>query len=155
MTRSREKLADRFGLLANGSSRLWDIAVDASLDRENEWSVQLESQHVSLSFQPPKLEVVSEMLSFLRLHLAGETEAHTRKWSKEEDTLRIGKLGTTGVSLVWDNEQSRRCFILIGPKGGSTLRLTLQRDEIEELIEALRQVAEDLGQTSRVQADSA
>src|SRR5205085_10299381 len=53
------------GLLANGSSRRWDVAVDESLDRD-EWSFEIEGPQTYLVFQLQDLNVIPAALAFLR-----------------------------------------------------------------------------------------
>ncbi len=125
------------GLLANGSSGRWDVAVDESLD-EGEWSLELDGPHTYLAFQLRDLQVVQRALRFLQ-SAPSNAPGH-------EHPLPIGRFGTASVSLVWDNECSRRCFILIGPRARSTLRITLEPEDVRMLVDALQQVVEDLPQ---------
>jgi hypothetical protein len=145
MNRDAEKSVGNFGLLANGSSRLWDVAVEEALDREQEWFAELDGPHVYLVFQVVNLEVPSRALKFLRQRLASPRKADQPLGTGgEDDTLTIGRFGSASVSLMWDNEQFPRCFVVIGPKARSTMRLTLQGQEIESLAEALQQVVDEL-----------
>ncbi len=46
--------------------------------------------------------------------------------------------------MIWDDEEAPRCFFVVGPDAQSTLRLSLDREDIQMLIEAFEQVVEDL-----------
>jgi hypothetical protein len=61
----------------------------------------------------------------------------------------IGYFGRAPVSLLWDNEHQDRCFLVVGPKSRSTLRLSFCTRDITTLREALGQLREDLGQELR------
>ena len=138
MNRNSEKPTNGFGLLANGSSRLWDVAVDESLDRDNEWLAEIEGPTSYLVFQLRDLNVVAEACRFL------SARPNSNRQRSADDTLTIGKFGSATVSLVWDNEQLPRCFIVVGPKARYTARLTLESEDVRMLAEALHQVASDL-----------
>src|SRR5438067_1519342 len=128
--------AEGLGLLANGSSRRWDVAVDEALDR-NAWSLEIEGPQTYLVFQLQDLKVLPAALGFLQ---SGPRPIRGRDWHGGESSLTLGRFGSASVSLVWDNEDFLRCFILVGPKARSTLRLSLEAEDIPMLIEALQQV---------------
>jgi hypothetical protein len=144
MHRSNESAANGFGLLANGSSRLWEVMIDESLHREDEWSMELEGPNVYLVFQLRDLRVVPEVIEFLHARCRTPAAPGRRTRSARNEMLTLGRFGTASVSLVGDNEESARCFLLIGPRARSTLRLSLHREDCRMLLEAFRQVAEDL-----------
>jgi hypothetical protein len=144
MDRSSERSPNGFGLLANGSSGRWDVAVDESLDRADEWSVQIEGPHVYLAFQPRDLGVVSEVIRFLDPPPDGDSGAGRRVRSGQNEALTLGNFGAASVSLVWDNEDFPRCFVIVGPRAGATMRLSLLEEDVKMLLEAFRQVARDL-----------
>ena len=144
MHRSSERTANGFGLLANGSSRLWEVAIDESLSRKGDCSLELEGPSVYLVFQLRDLGVVSEVVEFLQDRSEALTGHVRRTRSARNGVLPIGRFGTAAVSLVGDDEESSRCFLIIGPRGRSTLRLSLQGEDCRMLLEAFRQVAEDL-----------
>jgi hypothetical protein len=135
--------AEGFGLLANGSSRRWDIAVDESLDRE-EWSLEIDGPQVYVVFQLKDLKVIPAALRFLQAGIkAKRSQAGGRRHENESD-LSLGKFGSASVSLAWDNEDFPRCFLIIGPRARATLRLSFEGDDIQMLIEALGEVVKDL-----------
>ena len=138
-----EQPVGEFGLLANGSSGRWDVAVDEHHDRA-EWSLQLDGPVTYLAFSIHDLAVIGRTIGFLQRHLSRPADDSQPRWTQQEDALEVGALGQAEVSLLWDNEGVPRCFILIQPKGPDTIRLGLQRDDLECILEALRQVADDL-----------
>ncbi len=50
MNRETAESMENIGLLANGTSARWDIAVNECLDRE-EWSIEIESPDTYLAFR--------------------------------------------------------------------------------------------------------
>jgi hypothetical protein len=131
------------GLLANGSSGRWDIAVDESLDG-NEWFMEIDGPQTYLVFQLVDLEVVRTALRFLRSPSGSEAIPRSDGGPGDLD-LTLGRFGSSSVSLVWDNEDFPRCFlVIIGPQGRYTLRLSLAGEDLEMFRDALRQVVEDL-----------
>jgi len=127
-----QKSAGSYGLLANGTSPRWDVAIDESLDREGEWSAEIEGPNVYLVLRLRDLEVIAEAFRFLE---ASATEG---------GTFSLGKFGAASVLLEWDNEPPPRCFLVIGPRARSTMRLSLDGEDVRMLRDALRQVAADL-----------
>ncbi len=57
----------------------------------------------------------------------------------------MGRFGSATVSLVRDNERPPRCFLVIGRSPArSTLHLTIEAANMELLLDALRQVEQDI-----------
>jgi hypothetical protein len=126
------------GLLANGSSRLWEVAVDEDLACDGVWTAEFDGNQLYLGFQLRDLKVIPEMLDFLRSSWLDPTRG-------QGDSMTLGSFGTTTVSLVRDGEPPRRrCFFVLCPQPGACLRVSLEAEDIETLIEALQQVAADL-----------
>jgi hypothetical protein len=142
MNQKSNPLTEGMGLLANGSSGRWDIAVDESLDRD-EWSMELDGRNTYLVFQLQDLSVIPRVLQFLQSGAAAK-HAPGRHDGEEGGRLTLGRFGSEPVSLVWDNEDFQRCFLVVGARGLSTLRLSLEAEEIPMLIEALSQVVAEL-----------
>jgi hypothetical protein len=133
----------QWGLLANGSSGRWDIAVDEAWDRE-EWSLTIEGPRTHLAFQLQDLSVIPTALRFLQEGLHA-WQGLDRTGSKAgEDALTLGRFGSASVSLRWDNEDFPRCFIVIEAQAGSTMFISLDATDVQMLIEALQQVVQDL-----------
>lgn len=132
--------AESWGLLANGSSGRWDIAVDESRDGR-EWSMELIGPNIYLVFALRDLTVVSEAVSYLR----DGTGPNRPSGSAEEDGLLLSRFGAVSVSLIWDNEDFLRCLIVVKTSDQSTLlHLGLEAADIQMFGDALSQVAEDL-----------
>jgi hypothetical protein len=136
MNKKNEKVTERLGLLANGSSRRWDIAVDET-GRRNEWLMEIEGPQTYLVFRLRELKVIAAALRFLQEADEGNGAA-----------LRLGRFGSASASLMWDNEDFPRCFLIIGPRARSTLRVSLEGEDIEMFIEALQQVVKDLPESA-------
>src|SRR3954454_2854522 len=80
----------RLGLLASGSSRRWDVAVDESVDT-GEWSLEIEGGQTYLVFQLQDLETIPQALNFLQTGLQRYPKAGRPTGSVDEDTLTLGR----------------------------------------------------------------
>jgi hypothetical protein len=142
MNREFQQATESYGLLAFGSSGSWEVSIDESREREDEWSAEIESPNIYLLFSLPSPSIVPRMLRFLEQPVEGRQLDDGLR--KGEDSLTIGKFGQASVALVWDDEDSGRCFLVIGAEAKSTMHLTLQCEDVKRLIEALHQVVDDL-----------
>lgn len=129
-----------FGLLANGSTRCWDVAVEATVEGD-EWCLEIDGPQTYLVFQLEELKVVEKALRYLEL---GPRSNRQKRAREVETGFVLGRFGSATVTLFRDNETISRCFIIVGPKGRSTLRLTFEGADLEMLIEAMRQVVQDM-----------
>ena len=143
MNQKDEKPTGGVGLLANGSSGRWSIAVDEAVDRD-EWSLEIDGPEVYLAFQLADLTIPLKALHFLEVEVQGQGAREVRGRQVGEDALTLGHFGAASVSLVRDNEDFARCFLVIGPRARSTLRLSLDEEDIRRFTDALRQVVADL-----------
>ncbi len=141
-----EKQEPGIGLLANGSSGRWDVAIDERLDQSREWSAEIEGPGVYLVFQLQDLKVIASAASFLRWRPSGAVDPSGGRASRDEGPLVLGRFEQAPVALIWDDEYDDRCFLVVGPRTTSLLRLTLQSEDILRLAEALSQAADDLGE---------
>ncbi len=141
MARGCEGPPDAYGLVAVGSSRGWDVAVDASLDREDEWNVEIEGPQVYIVFQLGDPGVLGRALEFLRCYRRGPVKAAGQR-DRGDDDLVLGRFGASAVSLIWDDEDFARCFLVVGAGARSTMRLSLFGDDIDQLTRALEQAVE-------------
>jgi hypothetical protein len=123
----------RLGLLASAAAHRWELAVDEALDR-NDWSLEVEGPQIYLVFQLEDLRALPAALRFLESGPDGE------------GTLTLGRFGSASVSLLWDNEDFRRCFLVVGPKARSTLRVSLGAEDIDMVIQALRRLLKQIPQ---------
>jgi hypothetical protein len=135
-----------WGLLATGSAGRWDVSVDESRE-DGSWSLEIDGPRVYLALQLLDLEVVRRAFAFLR-------SPPSAGWRAEEATLVLGRFGTASVALIWDNESPPKCFIVIGLEARSTLRITLETEDVGMMVEALRQAIEDLPPTSEAQRET-
>jgi hypothetical protein len=138
-----------FGLLAIGSSRGWDVAVNESLELPGEWLLELDGPTIYLVFQLRDLGVIGDTVGFLQQGLGAPRDTDRRPRLKGDGALSLGTFGKSGVWLLWDDESPLRCFLLITAGEKSSLRLTLWQDDVEMLLEALRQVAKDLPEEAK------
>lgn len=134
-------------LLANGASGCWDIDVDESPDG-NEWTLQLVGPQAYLVFRLRDLGIIPKAVRFLQ---AGPNAGRNQRGAAGPDDngeLPLGRFGSASVSLRWDDEEGfRRCFLIIGQTAHSTMHLNLYDADIDMIVEALRQVVDDLPNT--------
>jgi hypothetical protein len=147
MSKKAEELNETFGLLASGSCRLWHIDVDESLDG-NRWYFDLDGPTCYLVFQLKDLQVIRDALKFLQYRLGGSGVQIPRGPEKGDQELCLGQFGSASVWLLWDDEETLRCFLVVGPRAQATLRITLLAEDIEMIVDALRQVVQDLPESS-------
>jgi hypothetical protein len=142
MKKNMDQPPQRLGLLANGSSRRWDVTLDEELDGD-EWSLEIDGPLLYLVFQIHDLLVLREALRFLQAApcLNGIQNGKCEHLPNE---IRLGRFGSASVSLHWDDEDFPRCFIVIGPKARSTLRINLDAEDIRMLGDAFEQVLKDM-----------
>lgn len=141
-----ESNSERIGLLAYGSFGHWDVSVNESLDTAA-WFLELDGPSTYLFFQLQGLEVIRATLRFLRA-----VAEESKEWDKraDESLLRLGRFGSAAVTLHKDNEDFPRCFIVIGSPNESTLRISLDGEDIHMLHDAFVQVVNDLPQEVEV-----
>jgi hypothetical protein len=133
----------RFGVLANGSSPRWDVAVDEALDRDG-WWLEIEGPQTYFVFQLRDLEVVRKALRLLEEGLRSGRHTLKADWTEGEGALTLGRFGPASVSLLWDNEDYLRFFIVVGRNARSTIRLSLEKADVKMLVSALKQVVSDI-----------
>lgn len=143
MKKKSTKPIAEVGLLANGSAGRWHIEVDETLDC-NEWFLEIEGPQIYLGFQVQELTVLPAALCFLQSGATSVKDRNGQPRHTEKSGFTLGRFGSMSVSLVWDNEDFPRCFLVVGPKATATLRLSLEGEDMGMFIEALRQVVEDL-----------
>jgi len=132
-----------YGLLANGSSGPWEIAIDETTSGPDRWFAQIEGSAVSFCFEIPSLEIVGKMLQFL------ESRSTTKKQPSNgsigrNGLLVIGKDKKIPVALVKDDEYEDRFFLVVGPMDSPLVRFVLAGKDVVNIADALRQVKEDL-----------
>jgi len=136
-------LRGSFGLTAIGCSDAWDLTIDESLNEEEGWEAELEGPNLYASFSLQNLDVIKNALEYLQTRILVEHGASHEKTARREG-LTLGKFGESKVELIWDDEDFERCFLVVGPAGGSVIRLSLFGRDIEMLTLAFRKVVEQL-----------
>jgi hypothetical protein len=139
MNNNQAQTVKEWGLLANGSSGRWFIDVDES-DAGDEWNMQIDGPTIYVRFPLPDLQVVPNLLAYLR---AGLNAGHAND-PRSSTEFPLTKLGSLSASITQDDEFTTRWFIIINGKSDAVVRLTLDAADVEMLVEALRQVIEDL-----------
>jgi hypothetical protein len=139
MNRKLDSPAEQLGLLAIGSSGRWEVAVDESSDAE-EWSMEIEGPGIYLVFQLQDPTIIPMAMRFLQTGLA---ENWGKSQERNERELHLGRFGSASVSFHWDNEDVPRCFLIVGPKARSTLRLSLGVEDVTMLCEALDEIVKE------------
>ena len=129
-----------FGLLANGSSGDWEIAIDETTSGDDRWFAQIEGPSVSIYFEIESVDLVGKMIRFFGprggLPVNGS--------AKRNGPLVLSKDKKSPVVLLKDDESDGRFFILVGPTDSLTVRFTIDHDGATQIVEALRQAKEDL-----------
>lgn len=141
--------ADHFGLAAYGRAGRWEASILDSLDRDDEWLAELESDNVYLVIRLSGLAVILEFLQFVRLVLTSERSSNGSERVVAPLSIELGTLGDAPVRVDSDREGGPRCFLIAASGTGTALRLTLVRDDLEMLADALEQVVRELPATAR------
>src|SRR4051794_17308843 len=89
---------ENFGLLANGSSGEWEVAIDEATSGVERWYAQIEGPAVSFYFEIPSVDIVGEMLRFLQ---RGSVAAKCSPNGSDErnNSLVVGKDKKTPITL--------------------------------------------------------
>ncbi|HWG42319.1 MAG TPA: hypothetical protein VN688_05985 [Gemmataceae bacterium] len=134
---------ENFGLLANGSSGEWDVAIDEATSGVERWYAQIEGPTVYFYFEIPSLDIVGELLRFLERGLVAAKRSLNGS-DERNGSLMIGKVKKTPITLFKDDEYLDRFFLVVGPTDSPMVRFVLAGKDAAEITEALRQVEEDL-----------
>ncbi len=148
MQEQPDRAVQRWGLLAKGSSQRWDVDVNESHDGE-EWELEIDGPHAYLRFQVRDLNAVVSALHFLQCEGHPGRALGPGEAQDEEGALALGWFGGAPVSLLWDNEDFPRCFLVVAPETGGSLRLSLDAEDVRMLVRALRDVVDDLPHADR------
>jgi hypothetical protein len=139
-TKINGRKAHQVGLLANGSSGSWEVAIDETISGKDRWFAQLEGRTIYVYFEIPTPSIVGEVIRYLE---NGNTRGNSRSVNRGGGLL-IGGDKRTPVTLMRDDEFADRVFLVIGPASAPVVRYTISGTDINKIIEALRQVKEDL-----------
>ena len=132
-----------FGLLANGSSGQWEVAIDETTTGADRWFAQLEGPSVSFYFEIPSVDIVARMLQFLEPPSAATKHSAIRT-GEQNGALVLSKDKKSPVTLVKDDEYRDRLFLVVGPMENPIVRFVLSGSDAMQIADALRQVKEDL-----------
>jgi hypothetical protein len=132
-------------LVANGSSGPWDVAVDETISGPARWFAQVEGPGIYLYFEIQSPGIIDAIIKFVEAHLNVKDRLRSDLVAGN-GSLDLGRFGCAPVALVWDDEDEGRCFFTIGTAAQATLRITLSAGELAELVKALHQVRDDLGE---------
>jgi len=134
---------EQFGLLANGSSGEWEIAIDESTSGAERWYAQIDGPAVVFYFEIPSVDIVGKLLRFLTPRPEATKLSPTN--SEERDgSLVLGKDKKSPITLLKDDEYPERFFLVVGPADSPIVRFTIAGRNVRKLTDALRQVQEDL-----------
>ena len=133
------------GLLAIGSSGSWEIAIDRTLSGLDRWFAQIEGPSVYLRFEIPALLVIEQAERFFAHGKVGK-HINGKKASSAaaRSGLALGTSKTTSVSLLQDDEFNDRFFLVVEQNGGLLARFAIHGSDVDHLVEALRQLKEDV-----------
>jgi hypothetical protein len=131
-----------FGLMANGASGDWEVAVDVTTKGPDRWFVQIEGPSVYFSFGVSSPVMISKALDFLG-ECSSSTVPHARS-PAEKGSLVLGQRRDTPVILVRDDEYRDRYFLVIGQEADAVVRFTIAGKDLGDIKEALRQATEDI-----------
>jgi hypothetical protein len=104
---TRDRGTPDIGLLANGYSGPWEIAIDETTTGPVRWFAQIEGPSVAFYFEIPSIDIVTKMLAFLESQ-PGATKAAPAHSGGPNGSLAIGNDKKTPVSLVKDDEYPDR-----------------------------------------------
>jgi hypothetical protein len=130
------------GLMANGSSGNWEVAVDETTKGPERWFVQLEGPSVYFSFEIPSPDLIPKALDFLGGYSSSKGP-HAGS-SAENGSLVLGKHRQTPVVLVRDDEYEDRYFLVIEHEADVVVRFSIAGQDLKDIQEALSQATEDI-----------
>jgi hypothetical protein len=133
----------RIGLLANGSSGQWEIAIDEATSGPDRWFAQIEGTLVSFYFEIPSVDIVNEMVQFFEPR-PGTAKRSPVGSGERNNSLVISKGLNNPVILVRDDEYRDRFFLVVGLMENPLVRFVIAGIDAVDFAAALQQVKEDL-----------
>jgi hypothetical protein len=121
----------------------WLVSIDEIAGSKN-WLLEIDSPRLYLTFEISDLSVLERAISLLESAMNGQSAPGKHPFIAKTDDVALGSFSRASVHLLRDNEDFPRCFIVVGPESGSTLRLDLDEDSIRALSDALAQAKRDL-----------
>jgi len=129
------------GLLALGASSRWQIDIDEIINRD-EYLMELNGPNLYFVFQLINLESVSRMAQYLREGVRRKKAGQNS--TDDPEVLTIGHFDSNEVCLIWDHEESIRCYLALQPDANSAMQFMFDESDIGDLLVALDQVLRDL-----------
>ncbi len=141
--RARHKSqTESMGLTAIGSSGPWQIDIDQTTCGSDRWFAQIEGPSMYMRFELPSLEIINQAIQLLS-GIDGEARRNANT-GKRNGTLTLGDKKTTQLTLLRDDEYADRYFLLVEPRNGPLIRLTLTGQDAMHLNNALCQVKQEI-----------
>ena len=134
---------ESIGLLAIGSSGMWEIAIDQTTSGPKRWFAQIEGPSVYLYFEVPSLETVRQAIRFLA-ELPDEAGRNIAPAAACDSAFVLGGNKSTRINLVRDDECDDRYFLVLEAINGPLVRFTVTGEDLTHLTEALRQARDDI-----------
>ena len=141
---SSETPGENLGLLANGSSGSWEVSIDESVSGAERSFAQIEGPSLWLYFEIPSPDIIPKIIQFLLPPGTKREEMPSCSSGSGGKLLDISEPEETPVSLVRDDEYKDRCFIVVGRSDSPIVRFSVAGEDLNNLVEALRQVEEDI-----------
>ena len=141
---SSEAPGENLGLLANGSSGSWEVSIDESVSGTERSFAQIEGPSLWLYFEIPSPDIIPKIIQFLLPPGTKREEMPSCSSRSGGRLLDISEPKETPVSLVRDDEYKDRCFIVVGRSDSPIVRFSVAGEDLNNLVEALRQVEEDI-----------
>ena len=140
---TRQDTRAALGLLANGSSGSWDVAIDATASEPVRWYAQIEGPSAAFYFEISSVAIVGKMLQFLKPR-SKTAKRPSNGIAESSGALVVGKDKKTPVTLIKDDEYDDRFFLAIGPTDNPVVRFIIAGEDVQNLAKALHQTDEDL-----------
>ena len=140
---SSETPGENLGLLANGSSGSWEVSIDESVSGTERSFAQIEGPSLWLCFEIPSSDIIPKIIQFLLPPGTKREEMPSCSSRSGGKLLDISEPEETPVSLVRDDKYRDRCFILVGRSDSPIVRFSVASEDLDNLVEALRQVEEE------------
>lgn len=124
----------------------WFVEIDEWPSGED-WQLEIDSPQVYLSCQLSDIAVIERAVELLDSSLVVRMPGSKPRYSRNHDEVGLGSFNGTAVLLLRDNEDFPRCFIVVGPKSRSTLRVSLDEGSIRALAAAFRDAVGECNDT--------
>ncbi len=100
------------------------------------WFMEIDGSVLYLHFEIGSPQIIGEILGFLERR--GE---HSKESGQ---SLEIGKFNGSPVLLLRSDENADQVTICFGNQGAATLRYLLQKDDLADFVESMRQLKDEI-----------